>query len=138
MTPDVRRKAALWLALVFLVAASMGALFGYSFAHHSYASSVPPTLRSEPGRRAKRVAEMTDAIGLTPDQAGKVDEVIRQAHESMKALHEKFEADIENVRMNARKEIRTVLTPEQLPKYEAYVKKMDEERKKAGEPACGR
>jgi Spy/CpxP family protein refolding chaperone len=137
MTPDTRRKAALWLVLVFVLAASMGALLGYSFAHRSYASSVPPAL-SEPVRRARRVAEMTDKIGLTPDQAGKVDGVIRQAHESMKALHEKFDSDVENVRLNARKEIRTILTPEQLPKYEAYVKKMDEERKKGGQPAYGR
>jgi hypothetical protein len=34
------------------------------------------------------------------------------------------------VKQKARSEMRTFLTPEQLPKYEAFVKKVDEERKK--------
>lgn len=137
MTPDVRRKAAFWLALVFVLALSMGALFGYSFAHRSYAFTAAPTL-SEPERRAKRIADMTAEIGLTPDQASKTDALIREAHETMKAMHEKFEADAESVRVNTRNQVRALLTPEQLPKYEAFIKKIDEQRKKSTDPAYGR
>jgi flagellar biosynthesis chaperone FliJ len=34
------------------------------------------------------------------------------------------------VRQKARSQMRTFLTPDQLPKYEAFVKKLDQERKK--------
>ena len=89
----------------------------------------PPTL-SEPERRAKRVAEMTKEVGLTPDQATSIDRIIHQAHDEMKAIHEKSDADVDAVRQKAREQMRQLLTVEQKPKFEAMVEKMDAERKK--------
>jgi Spy/CpxP family protein refolding chaperone len=37
------------------------------------------------------------------------------------------------VRMKTRGEMRAFLTPEQLPKFEQYIQRMDEERKKQKE-----
>jgi len=85
---------------------------------------------TEPERRAKRIAELTKELQLTPKQSQKVNAVLLQAHDDMRVIHEKSEADIDVVRQKARTEMRTFLTPEQLPKYEAFVKKVDEERKK--------
>jgi len=130
MNPESRRKAGLWLGLVFVLGLATGGVFGYSFAHRSYASTkaTPPAL-SEPERRAKRIADMTKELGLTPDQATNVDTVIHKAHDNMKAIHDKADADSDSVRQNARAQIREMLTPEQRPKYEAILR-MDEERKK--------
>ena len=63
MTGETRRAAGFWLAVVFVMGAAIGGVFGYTFAHKSYASTNPMTL-SEPERRAKRVAEMTREIGF--------------------------------------------------------------------------
>src|SRR5215470_17861554 len=41
MNPDSLRKARLWLALVFLVGAANGAVFGYCFGLRSYAAQQP-------------------------------------------------------------------------------------------------
>jgi Spy/CpxP family protein refolding chaperone len=133
MNPEVRRKASEWLALVFFLGVAVGGLFGYSFAHRSYAASrlSAPTL-SEPERRAKRIAEMTKDIGLTPEQTRQFDSIIHAAHDEMKGIHEKSDADIDAVRQKAREQMRAVLTPEQKPTFEEYVQKLDEERKKAG------
>lgn len=130
MNPQTRMQARLWLAIVFVLGAAIGVTFGYSFAHRSYASTTPPSL-SEPERRAKRVAEMTRDIELTPEQSKKMDAIILSAHQEMKKVRDKSEADLDALRQKARGEMREFLTPEQLPKFEEFVRKMDEERKKA-------
>lgn len=130
MNPDTRQKAGLWLAVVFALGLAIGAVFGYNFAHKSFAAGRPPATMSEPERRAARVAEITKELQLTPDQTQKLDAVLHQAHDEMRAIREKSDADMDAVRQNARSQMRTFLTPEQLPKYEAFVKKLDEERKK--------
>src|SRR6267142_2266756 len=110
MNPEIRKKAAIWLALVFILGTATGGVCEYSLARRSYAATktVAP---SEAEHRAKKVADMTDAIGLTAEQAQKAEGIIK----------------------NAQSEIRTILTPEQLPKFEQYIQRMDEQRKKQKE-----
>ena len=130
MNPDSVRKARIWLAVVFLVGAAIGVLFGYSFGHRSYAATVASKPLSEPAWRAKRVAEMSKELGLTPEQSAKLDSVLHDAHQEMRTIRDKAEQDVDVVRHNARNQIRGFLTPEQLPKFETMVQRMDEERKK--------
>lgn len=131
MNPDSLRRARLWLAIVFLVGTAIGALFGYSFGHHTVMAKTNAPPMSEPERRAKRVADMTKEVGLTPEQSQMADEIIRKAHGEMKGIRDKAESDVDVVREKARNEMRAFLTPEQKAKFEAMVQRMDEERKKA-------
>jgi hypothetical protein len=132
MNPDTRQKAGLWLAVVFALGLAIGVVFGYNFAHKSFAAGAgrPAANLSEPERRAARVADLTRELQLTSEQSQKVDAVLHQAHDEMRTIREKSDADLDAVKQKARSEMRTFLTPEQLPKYEAFVKKLDEERKK--------
>ena len=131
MNPDSLRKARLWLAVVFLVGAAIGAVFGYSFGHRSYAATMTtPGPMTEPERRAKRVAEMTKELGLSAEQSAKMDEIIHGAHQEMKGIRDQAEKDVDVAREKARNEMRLLLTEGQKPKFEALVKRMDEERKK--------
>jgi Spy/CpxP family protein refolding chaperone len=130
MNSDSLRKARIWLAVVFLVGAAIGVLFGYNFGHRSYAATVAAKPLPEPEWRAKRVAEMTKELGLTSDQSAKLNDVLRQKHQEMKTIRDKSDQDVDVVRQNGRNQIRAFLTPEQLPKFEAMVQRMDEERKK--------
>jgi hypothetical protein len=133
MNPQTRRQARLWLALVFVLGGAIGAAFGYAFAHRSYASTLPPQM-SEPERRSKRVAEMTSDIGLTPEQSKDLDSILAAAHEQMKKVHDKSDADIDALRQSARNQTRMLLTDEQKPKFEAFIQKIDTERKKQMPP----
>jgi hypothetical protein len=133
MNPQTRRQARLWLALLFLLGGAIGAAFGYAFAHRSYASTLAPQL-SEPERRAKKVSEMTNDIGLSPEQSKQLDSILAAAHVEMKRVHDKSEADIDTLRQNARNQTRAILTDEQKPKFEAFVQKIDAERKKQMPP----
>jgi len=130
MNSETRQKARLWLALVFILGAAIGGVFGYSFAHRSYAATQGPTTLSEPERRAKRMAEMTREVGLTPEQSTQIDQIIHQAHDEIKAIHEKTDADVDVVRQKTREQMRSLLTPEQKPKFEAWIQRMDLEKKK--------
>jgi len=133
MNPESRRKAGVWLGAVLVLGLAAGAVFGYSFARLGYASTRGnPPPQSEPERRAKRLAEMTKELGLTPEQATNIDTLMHNAHDEMKVIHDKSDADTDAVRQKARGEIRQVLTPEQRPKYEAMLARVDEERKKQG------
>ena len=131
MNGETRRKAWEWLALLFVLGAAIGGVFGYSFAHRSSAANNPnaQTL-SEPERRAQRVAEMTKEIELTAEQSQKMDAVIAAAHAEIKTIHDKAEGDVDGVRQKARAQMREFLTAEQKPKFEEFVRRLDEERKR--------
>jgi hypothetical protein len=137
MNPDIRKKAAIWLALVFVLGTATGGVFGYSLARRSYAAT-KTVMPSEAERRAKKLAEMTQAIGLTPEQAQKAEGIIKGAQTEIRGIHEKNDAEVDVIRMRTRQEMRTFLTPEQVPKFEQFVQRLDEERKKQKEAQQGR
>jgi hypothetical protein len=137
MNPEIRKKAAIWLALVFILGTATGGVFGYSLARRSYAAT-KTVMPSEAERRAKKLAEMTQTIGLTPEQAQKADGIIKNAQTEIKTIREKNDAEVDVVRMKTREQMRTFLTAEQLPKFEQYVQRMDEEKKKQKELQQGK
>jgi Spy/CpxP family protein refolding chaperone len=132
MNAAVRQKAAIWLALVFLLGAATGGVFGYNMARRSYASTRMPAL-TDAQRVAKKVTEMTQEIGLDQEQANKAGTIILDAQTEIRGIRDKSEADVDLVRMKARDEMRAFLTPEQKAKFEDYVNRLDAERKKQKE-----
>ena len=121
------RKAAVWVAIVFLLGAAAGVMIGYGYAHRSVAAANAPAPEAE--RRAKRVAQLTGELSLSSDQAKQLDGILLQWHNEVKAIHDQSETQIEQLRQKGRDEIRAILTPEQKPKFEEFLWKLDEERK---------
>jgi Spy/CpxP family protein refolding chaperone len=80
------------------------------------------------------VQEATKELSLTPQQAQQLDAILMQRHAETKAIHDQTDAQIEAVRRKGRAQVRAILTPEQLPKFEALLKRVDEERKRNGPP----
>ena len=124
------RKAALWVGVVFLLGAALGGVLGYLFAHRPVSAANPPL--SEPERRAQKVQEVTRELSLTPQQAQQVDAILLQRHAETKAIHDQTDAQLDAVRQKGRAQVRAILTPEQLPKFEEFLKQMDEQRKRDG------
>jgi Spy/CpxP family protein refolding chaperone len=122
-----RRKAAVWVAVVFLLGAALGGMIGYGYAHRSVAAANAPL--PEPARRAQRVEQLTGQLGLTSDQAKQLDAILMQWHADVKMIHQQSDAQIEQLRQKKRNEIRAILTPEQKPKFEEFLTKLDAERK---------
>lgn len=124
------RKAALWVGVVFLLGAALGGVLGYGFAHHSVAAAPAPL--PEPVRRAQRVEQLTHDLGLTSTQAQEVDSILLKHHTEAKNVRDQSDAQLEQIRQKGRDQIRAVLTAEQKPKFEEFLKNLDEQRKHGG------
>ena len=127
-----RRKAALWVGTVFLLGAALGGVLGYLFAHRSVNAANPPL--SEPEKRAHRVQEFTKELSLTPQQAEQLDSILQQRHAESKVIRDQSDAQLDAVRQKGRAQVRAILTPDQLPKFEEFLKRIDEQRKLNGPP----
>ena len=126
-----KQRAALWVAVVFLLGVSLGGVVGYIFAHRSVSANAQMTAAE---RRAHKVEELTRVAGLTPEQQQQLDTILTQVHSEYKAVKEQSEAQIDQARQKGRNQIRAMLTPGQKPKFEEFLKKMDEERKRNPPP----
>jgi len=124
------RKAALWVGVVFLLGAALGGTLGYSYARHPVSAESAPL--PEPARRAQRVQQLTQLLNLTSTQSQQVDAILLQRHTEAKAIHDQTDAQIEQVRQKGRDQVRAILTPEQKPKFEEFLKNHDEQRKHNG------
>jgi Spy/CpxP family protein refolding chaperone len=121
------RKAALWVGLVFLLGAALGGVLGNVFGVH--ARNAPPQL-TEVERRAQKVQRLTQELNLTPDQQKQIEAIIASVQAQYKAIHQSTEPQIDEARQKGREQIRAILTPEQKPKFEDFLRRLDEERKK--------
>src|SRR5580704_9483378 len=130
---SAKQKAALWVAVVFVLGAALGGVFGYFFGHRSSVSAANPPL-SEAVKRAQRVQELTQELSLTDDQRQQLDKALSQLHGEYKSIHDQSDAQMEQARQKGRDQIRSFLTPEQKPKFEEFLKRMDEERKRNQPP----
>jgi Spy/CpxP family protein refolding chaperone len=134
-----KRKAAFWVAVVFVLGAALGGVFGYFYGHRGVVSAnnnTPPP--SEPERRARRLDQMTHDLGLTDAQRTQMDSLLLKIHGDFQVVREtnakRFDSDMDQARIKSREEIRALLTPEQMPKFEEFLKKLDEDRKKNPPP----
>ena len=131
-TPTVQQKASLWLALVFLLGTALGAVSGYAFQHRSYAASAPAQLTAEQ-RRAQKREQLTREVGLSAEQQTQVIAILDEAQAAYKAIHAVSDPQVDAVRQKSRDKIRVILTTDQKPKFEEFIRKMDEERKRLGQ-----
>jgi Spy/CpxP family protein refolding chaperone len=122
------RKAALWVGAVFLLGAALGGVLGYVCARRSHAATTAS--QSEEARRAHRVAQLTRELSLTSAQGQQIDAILLRRHAEAKVIRDQSEAQVDQVHQKARDEIRAILTPEQKPKFEDFLKRLDEGRKR--------
>jgi esterase/lipase len=116
---------------VFVLGVALGGVLGYAFAHRSYAAErIPMTAEA---RRAQRREQLKREVGLTPDQQKEVTAILDDAQVQYKAIHQVMDPQIEAIRQKNREKIRALMTPEQKPKFEEFLRKLDEERKRNGQ-----
>ena len=128
---NAKQRAVLWVFVVFLLGASLGGVLGYHFAGRSQAYAAP--VQTEAERRAQKVAYLTREMNLTSDQQKILDDAIREAQEKIKVVRDASQPQVNAIRQQAREKVRASLTADQLPKYETYLRKLDEERKRTGQ-----
>jgi Spy/CpxP family protein refolding chaperone len=123
-------KAALWVSVVFLLGAALGGVVGYSYEHHLVSAASTPL--PEPVRRGQRIEELTKLLSLTSAQSQQIDAILLERHTEVKTIHDQTDAQIDQVRQRGRDQIRAILTAEQKPKFEDFLRDLDQKRKHAG------
>jgi Spy/CpxP family protein refolding chaperone len=136
LTPaaSASRKAVLWIVAVFVLGAALGVVSGYLFAHRVSAAGPGPAPLSDDARRQQKVAQLTKELDLTPDQQSQIDAIFLDTAAKFKAVHKESDAQIETLRQAGRDRVRAVLTAEQQPKFEEFLRKLDEDRKNHPQP----
>lgn len=122
-----KQRAAVWVAVVFLLGAALGGVVGYIFAHRAVSASLTVTVSQ---RRAQKVEELTRMAHLTPDQRQQLEGILSDLHAQYKTLDD----ERDDARQKSRNKIRGILTQDQIPGFEEFLRKIDDERKRMTPP----
>jgi len=84
--------------------------------------------------QAKHLEKMTKDLNLTPDQKSKVEVILKEKGDKMKAEMQKMQDDKKAIKDEADQKIKDILTPEQLQKFDKiqaeHKAKMEKKMKK--------
>ncbi len=126
-----RGKAALLVIAVFILGAALGGVGTYFVVKRTVTASSAPM--SEQHKHAHRVERLTNELSLTADQQKRLDEILTELEARYKAIHDATIPQMDQARHETRNKIRAILTPEQKPKFEEFLRRIDEERAKTGQ-----
>jgi hypothetical protein len=124
---ETRTKVGLAFLVVFLLGFAAGALSWSAYYHRGEATR--PAIWTERFNRERYVRELTEAVRIQPEQMGALNAALDETREEFLALRGRLQPQFEEVRQRARRRIRGVLNADQQPRFEAFLKRWDEERR---------
>jgi len=90
--------------------------------------------RAYPPTHTEVLQQLHTQLGLTADQGNQVDTIVEETHQKLHNLWLEEKPQYDALRADGRKRIRALLTPDQQPKYDDFVKHLDEQRAKVDGP----
>jgi Spy/CpxP family protein refolding chaperone len=123
-----RREAATLFVAVFL----LGALLG-GFGTHLWAGRVsggPIETHKGPPSREDIISNFTRELQLTPAQQQQLGVIIDSAQAKLRALYGPVDIQKDAIRKESHERVRAILTPEQVPKFDDFSRRMDEQHKR--------
>ena len=81
-------------------------------------------------RRAGFIEHLSKKLALNGEQGAKLEDIVGASLKKYEELRREMGPRFKQIHQETRAEIRTILTAEQLPKFEAWTKEMDERRAK--------
>ena len=121
---------ALYLFVVFVSGSVLGALGYRLYNPPTTKSNAAPKLSPEEWRR-QNIEEMRQKLNLTPDQVQKVNTVYDETHSRFESAHNTHNQVVKQIREDHVSKIRSLLTAEQLPKYEQLRAEREQRDQKA-------
>ncbi len=123
-----RREAAILFVVVFVLGVAFGGVGDRLWNRHVSGQQVAAS-NNKP-TRVQMIDNFSQQVQLTPDQKQKLGEIMDDERTEWDALYKPLDAQREAIRQQGRDRIRAMLTPEQIPRFEEYFRRVDEERKK--------
>lgn len=120
------RKAVLLVLLVFALGIALGSVGTYLVTTRVEAGH----LRAQPGRSAATALAMfTKGLNLDPEQQKQILVILNDMRTHYGEIRSQADPQYEAVRHEGREKIRQLLTPEQKPKFDDLLRRIDEERR---------
>ena len=124
---ETRGKVRLAFVIVFLLGVAAGAL-GLTM-YSRWSDTGRPSGWTGKFDRERYVKQMTEAVGLKPEQMGPLDAILDETRKEFLAMRKRLSPQIDEVRQRARDRVRGILHADQQPRFEAFLKRWDEERR---------
>lgn len=122
-----RGEATVLVIVVFLLGALLGGVGNHVWGDRVWGKQPSPGHPS----RDQLVSSLTHELELNADQQQQLGAIIDDTRSQIHAVYAPVDAQRETLRQNGRNRIRAILTPEQKPKFEAFMQHLDEERKRS-------
>jgi len=127
MANDKKRgEAAVLVVVVFLLGALLGGVGNHLWDERVWGKQITAASPS----KAQIVSDLTKDLQLTSDQQKQLGSIVDDTKAQWRALYNTVEPQHEQIRQQGRDRIRAILTPEQKPKFEEFMKRIDEQRQK--------
>jgi hypothetical protein len=120
------REAALLVLVVFLLGVLLGGLGNHLWGERVWGRQNPPGAPT----RDQLVNDLTHELQLTAEQQLQLGAIVDDTRAKIHAAYAPADAQREELRQQGRARVRAILTSGQLPKFEAFMQRLDEQRKK--------
>jgi len=125
----MKSKAAVLVVCVFLTGAVVGGLAVHVFGDRMW--STRASSANVPVTKDDFLRQLGQKLSLTPAQRSQIEGIMNQTVSDYQRILVPVSPELEKARQEGRQRIRGVLSPQQLPKFEAFIKQLDEQRAKA-------
>jgi Spy/CpxP family protein refolding chaperone len=132
-TTKARREAAALFFVVFLLGLILGGFGNHLWAERVWGGQPLPAPVNAHPTRTEVIAQCTRELQLTPDQQTQLASIIDDTRSKWSALYAPLDPQREEIRKEGRAHIRAILTPEQQVKFDDFMRRIDEQRKKDAE-----
>jgi len=129
-TTKAKREAAALFFVVFLLGVLLGGVGVHLWGERVWGGPAP--VNTNP-TRAQVIAQCTHELQLTPDEQKQMIAIIDDTRARWAALYAPLDPKKEQIRLDGRARIRAILTPEQQVKFDDFMRRIDEQRKKDAE-----
>jgi Spy/CpxP family protein refolding chaperone len=124
MVPPERKRAALYIVLIFLCGVFTGTAAMNLWMNWG-PRSVSARADSQPRSPQRIVEKFTKELDLSPEQAKQLNDILDETHKA----YREHESQIEAIRQQGRARIREILNDEQKAKYEQILAGIEQRRK---------
>jgi len=119
------RKALALIVLVLILGVALGAV-GHSLFDRRVLGARTQTRTDQP----RGVNRLTTELSLTPDQQKQLSAILTDMQHGFDGVRRQMDPQFDQIREQGHDQIRQILTPEQRPKFEDFLKRVSEERRR--------
>ena len=123
------RKALALIVLVLVLGVALGAVGHSLFDRRVLGARAQTQLQPRPNP-PRAVARLTTELNLTPEQQKQIGDILMDMQHRFDAIHEQMNPQFAQIREQGHDQIRQILTTEQRPKFEDFLKRVAEDRRR--------